>query len=776
MTEVEIGGNTVKGEKYRFTVITDSLVRMEYSKRGVFEDRKTQLVTDRFTDEVDFQVKESEELVEIITKSFHLCYMKEKPFAPEHMYVDARYSFTDYANRWYFGQHIPTLKGSLRTIDEVDGEAELEEGIIAKCGYAALDDSDSFVFDEENRIRTKQHEHKDVYFFAYGRDYMRAIKDFYRLSGHPPLLPRYALGNWWSRYWRYSAASYLELMDRFKEEGIPFSVSVLDMDWHLIDIPSEYGSGWTGYTWNKDLFPDPKMFLDKLHEKGLAVTLNVHPADGIRGFEEQYDTVAEKLGLNKDIRESAIFDFLNDDFRTVYFEKVSHPIEEQGVDFWWIDWQQSKYSKNAVDALWLLNHYYFEDMKKRNKKALILSRYAGAGSQRYPVGFSGDAVISWDSLKFQPYLTETSSNIGFTWWSHDIGGHNKGERDEELILRWIQFGVFSPINRLHSSKSAYTSKEPWSFSDDIRKNMTKFLRLRHKLIPYLYTLNVRNSEEGIPVIQPLYYNCAMDEAGYNNRNEYFFGNQLLVLPITSKKDEETLYGSELIYLPSGKWFDIFTNLRYDGRVEMNIYRDETMIPAFARAGCIIPLDPTPTETDARELPRNIEWLIYPGNSNVFDLVEDAEDKRAVTTFDLNGSDQALSLEVKGDREVLSHDRRHIIHFNASEEVNIRDVENGRVTEKVFSSDINRTSVTILPNSNEKVTVKFEKFEIIENQDIEKELYKRLNRAQIPHLLKDEIHGNFNSNLTDFSLTALVNQLKYDHLSESLYELIYVKNS
>ncbi|SFC56819.1 Alpha-glucosidase, glycosyl hydrolase family GH31 [Alkalibacterium subtropicum] len=768
--------NIIKGNTYRFTVLTNKLVRMEYSKNGIFEDRPTQIVKNRELGEVDYELKETHQMIEIITDSFHLRYMKEKEFSPKNLSIDVRYNYTNYTNRWYYGQYIPTLKGALRTVDRVDGEAPLEESIISKYGYATLDDSRSFVFDENENIKVKNHTQTDMYFFAYGREYLKAVQDFYRLSGHPPLLPRYALGNWWSRYWKYTEQSYMKLIDKFEEDEIPLAVSVIDMDWHLTDVPSKYGSGWTGYTWNKELFPDPERFLQTLQDKGLAVTLNVHPADGIRAFEEQYEVIAEKLDLNTEIEEPAHFDLMDEDFRQVYFEDVHHPLEEQGVDFWWIDWQQGEFSSSDIDPLWLLNHYHFKDMKERGKDGLILSRYGGPGSHRYPVGFSGDAIITWDSLRFQPYLTATSSNIGYTWWSHDIGGHFKGYKDEELTLRWFQFGVFSPINRLHSSNSAFSSKEPWKYSVNIRDDMTTFLRLRHALIPYLYTMNVLNSEKGIPVIQPVYYKYPHEESAYAIKNEYFFGSELLVLPITSKKDEETVYGSEVFYFPEGHWFDVFSNFRYKGQTELNVFRDETTIPVFAKEGSIIPLDPRPTETDAHKLPVNIEWLIYPDRSNSFDLIEDREEGRAVTTFELNELEQSLTLRIEDNRNVLPEERRHIIHFNASEEVNILDVENGTVLDKAVDNEVNRTTVTFLPDKGKEMIVKYSKFRIIENQDISVELFKRLDKAQVGYFLKDDLLISFNSDLSDFSLLSLLNELEEEQLSQSLFELLYIKNS
>ena len=153
-----------------------------------------------------------------------------------------------------------------------------------------------------------------------------------------------------------------------------------------------------------------------------------------------------------------------------------------------------------MDPLWLLNHYHYLDNCRTGQAGLILSRYGGPGSHRYPIGFSGDTIVTWESLAFQPYFTSTASNIGYTWWSHDIGGHMRGYYDEDLALRWLQFGVFSPINRLHSSCNAFNSKEPWFYSPETCRLMKQYLRLRHGLLPYLYTMNVATHEEGLPLV------------------------------------------------------------------------------------------------------------------------------------------------------------------------------------------------------------------------------------------------------------------------------------
>ena len=154
------------------------------------------------------------------------------------------------------------------------------------------------------------------------------------------------------------------------------------------------------------------------------------------------------------------FDPADPAFLEAYLEVLHHPLEAEGVDFWWLDWQQGGVTRiPGLDPLWLLNHFHFLDSGRATAGApLTFSRYAGVGSHRYPIGFSGDTVITWASLDFQPYFTATASNVGYGWWSHDIGGHFFGGKDDELTVRWTQLGVFSPIMRLHSSRARSTAR------------------------------------------------------------------------------------------------------------------------------------------------------------------------------------------------------------------------------------------------------------------------------------------------------------------------------
>ena len=260
-------------------------------------------------------------------------------------------------------------------------------------------------------------------------------------------------------------------MDRFEKEKIPLTVATIDMDWHWVDLKKQFkinANGWTGYSWNTELFKDYKSFLNNLQNRNLKVTLNLHPADGIRHFEDMYNDVAKAVGIDPETKEDVKFSCKSDDFWNAYFDKVHKPYEKDGVDFWWIDWQQGKKSDiEGLDPLLALNHYHFLDNAENGKLPLILSRYAGLGSHRYPLGFSGDTAINYKVLDFQPYFTANAANAAYFWWSHDIGGHHFGYKDDELYLRWIEFGVFSPILRLHSTSNDLLGKEPWKYRRDV---------------------------------------------------------------------------------------------------------------------------------------------------------------------------------------------------------------------------------------------------------------------------------------------------------------------
>ncbi|MDX6302643.1 MAG: hypothetical protein QOF53_3857 [Nocardioidaceae bacterium] len=652
--------NVVQGDHYRITVLDPGLVRLEYSETGRFEDRASQMAVNRALPPSDYDVSDAEDLLEIHTNRLHLVYDKG-PFTTHGLSVQAKGGFHSTDSVWRYGLDSPNLGGTARTLDDVDGPAPLERGILAVNGVAMVDDSTTVLLTDDGWITPRTPGSLDLYVFAFGRDYKAALRALYALTGAPPLLPRYALGNWWSRYHPYTAQEYVDLVDRFRQERVPLSVAVIDMDWHLVDIDPAYGSGWTGYTWNTDLFPDPPGFLAALHERGLAVSLNVHPAEGVHAHEAAYPAIAKRMGTDPAGELPVRFDPTDPDFLEAYFEELHHPLEDEGVDFWWLDWQQGGVTRiPGLDPLWLLNHFHYLDSGRGGRRPLTFSRYAGIGSHRYPIGFSGDTWITWESLDFQPYFTATASNAGYGWWSHDIGGHFKGYRDDELATRWVQLGVFSPVNRLHSGLNPFNTKEPWRFSGPAEQVMKDFLRLRHQLLPYLATMNVRAHEDGEPLVQPMYYDHPDRPEAYSSPNQFMFGSELLVAPITTPADRSTGLGRVKAWLPDGDWVDIFTGLSYRGGRTVYLHRDLTSIPVLAKAGAILPMIPGDRLGDGTDLPSEVEIRVYPGADGELTLVEDRDDERwARTRLTYDDSAGELTVhDVEGTAATLPGDRSY----------------------------------------------------------------------------------------------------------------------
>ena len=545
------------------------------------------------------------------------------------------------------------------------------------------------------------------------------------------------------------------------------AVAVIGMDWHLVDVDPKYGSGWTGYTWNKELFPDPAEFMGWLHRHGLKVTLNVHPADGVRAFEDAYRPMAEALGKDWRKEEPVEFDVADPQFLDAYFKYLHHPNEEAGVDFWWVDWQQGTQTRiPGLDPLWMLNHYHYLDSMRDGKRGLTFSRYAGMGSHRYPVGFSGDTIITWESLAFQPYFTANASNAGYGWWSHDIGGHMQGYRDEELSTRWVQFGVFSPIMRLHSSNSPFTGKEPWNFNPIAEAVMKRYLRLRHQLVPYLYTMNWYASRKGQPLIRPLYYlepDCA---EAYQAPNEYYFGTELIACPITAPMDKKAGAAAFTAWLPEGKWFDLFNGRVYDGGRKLTLYRGIEDIPVLAKAGAILPLAELEPGSNSTDNPADLQVKVFAGGEGAFELYEDdgaAEPAAAVTRMTWDGARFAVA-PAEGDRSVLPTSRRYTLKFCGIGPETPQLLVNGQPAEASAAYDEARHILTLRAPAitpADGLEVRFGRTLPVRPNDLAGQLFRLLYKAEMAYDKKEYIYRCACAGKTPLELLSLLPTMDLD---------------
>lgn len=601
---------TVIIDNIRITYLTPCLIRVEVDE---FTDLASQTVWFRAFESGNMRVNKSGKYITAETEKAIFTIKRGKPYSV---------LIKDTGNTEIFSKQ-KNLKGTRRTLDQVSGGARLDEGLITENGAYLLDDSNTMLLNEEG-VFVPRKGGKDYYAFAYGKNYRQTIQAFYSISSPVPVIPRYALGVWWSRYHAYTQKEYLDLMAEFKNRDIPLTVATVDMDWHWVhNIKDKFGvnyGGWTGYSWNKELFPDYKEFLRKLKEQNLHITLNLHPADGVHSYEDMYEDMAKAVGIDPAAKKTVDFKCGSDDFWNAYFDILHKPYERDGVDFWWIDWQQGKTSDvKGLDPLPALNHYHTLDNAEDGRMPMILSRYAGLGSHRYPLGFSGDTYINWETLDFQPYFTANAANAAYSWWSHDIGGHQWGGRDDDLYLRWLQFGVFSPIMRLHSTATPVLGKEPWKYRSDVYKEAKRWLNLRHKMIPYIFTMDHRTHSEGIALCEPMYYSYPNDIQAYSVKNQYMFGSELICAPITHPQHKEIEMGSAQVYVPKGRWVDIFTGQAYENSGIVTMFRDLDSFPVLAREGAIIPM--SADKGNKVDNPQRLEIWAFSGDGE-FTLIED----------------------------------------------------------------------------------------------------------------------------------------------------------
>jgi alpha-glucosidase (family GH31 glycosyl hydrolase) len=641
----------------RFTVLTPQMIRMEWAVDGKFEDHASLVFLDRHLPVPQFTTTRRGDGVEIRTAALDLKYNPVGPGRFDAQNLSVSLTLPSGPVTWHPGDLAGgNLMGTTRTLDGALGGKTREPigpGLISRDGWAVVDDSarplfDStdFSFQEGEKsawpwvMERSPGDRQDWYFFGYGHDYKAALGDFVRVAGRIPLPPRFAFGAWWSRYWAYSDQELDELVKGFRENDVPLDVFVIDMDWHntfnekrsthAVDQAGQT-LGWTGYTWNSLLFPDPAEFLKGLHDNGLKVTLNLHPAGGVQPFEDAYPAMAKAMGQDPADKKYVPFDITNKTFARNYFDILHHPIEKQGVDFWWLDWQQGETTAiKGVNPTWWLNYTHFTDQAREGKRPLLFHRWGGLGNHRYEIGFSGDTVSVWESLAFQPGFTAQAANVGYAYWSHDIGGHMPGVVEPELYLRWLQFGAFSPILRTHTTKNADSERRVWAYPEPYSGLMREAIQRRYAMVPYLYTEGRRTYDTGVAFLHPLYFDWPEAPEAYQHSNEYVFGDSMLVAPITSPSEPGSQQSGQSVWLPGGEWFEVDTGRMLHGDQTVTQAFTLSEIPMYERAGAIVPMQPPMQYTGEKPVDPLIVSVAPRASdgSTHYTLYEDGSDGRA----------------------------------------------------------------------------------------------------------------------------------------------------
>ena len=758
-----------KGKNFRFTVLCDCLIRLEYDEGGVFEDRPTELAKFRNFPVPDFQVQENETILVISTKYFRLQYQKEKPFAGSMFALDSnlKVALNETDKVWYYNHdEARNFKGFYNSLETKEvflthTEKLLEEktkkkknvkekimslkGLYSTDGFVALDDSKSLLLDEKGFLVKDERQRIDIYLFMYKRDFGKCLNAYFTLTGFPPLIPRYALGIWWNKTKTYTFDDIKLLVQDFNKYQVPLSVLLLGQSWHIKDRnnPDLYKSG---FTFNPELVTRPEELTTYLHDRGVRFGVNIDPAEGIYPHERNFEEFVSGIGI-KD-KQVIPFNPIDKKLISEYLIKLITPLYNSGVDMFWVDYYPKDRKK-----LNMLNYYQYNDFKKlNNQRPLLLTRISDVAPHLYPVHYSGETFVSWDTLNKIPAYNSLGSNLGLSWWSHDIGGYKNGIEDHELYSRYVELGVFSPIFRLSSEEGHYYKRKPWKWDVKTYTIVLNYCRLRHRLIPYLYGEAYKYHKGGLPLIQPLYYAIPeiYDEKEFEN--EYFFGSELLVAPITKPSDKIMQRSVQKIYLPPGTWYDFKTGKKFIGDKRYYLFYKEEDYPVFAKSGSIICLADLEDNINACNVPKSLEVQVFPGKSNIYNLYEDdgvsslyKEGYYIVTRFDYNYLKNNYNLIIRpfeGKTKIIPDRRNYRIRFRntrAARDVEVFQENNPIPFDKVVDEN---DFVIIIKNvdTTKQLTVicKGQDIEIDAKRLINEDIDSIINDLQIPTSIKKEI--------------------------------------
>ena len=684
-------GAVVTSGRARFTILTPRLIRIQYSTTSLFEDRATFAVVNRNLPVPAFTTTEEDGYLVIRTDSLTLRYKIGSRIQKQHKnstVLGITFQMNGRQILWYPGKDDAlNLLGTQRTLDGNIGDAHrvsLEKGLLSRDGWAILDESPntqrgdgsrSFPFDkvvdgipwvgtplDANAI--------DWYFFGYGHQYKDALGDYVRIAGRQPLPPKYMFGYWYSKYQAYSQSDIQQLIRDMENNDVPHDVLMIDCDWHQ--------NSWTGWTWNKSLFPNPATLMSWMHTHNTKTALNLHPADGIGSSDDNFAKIRSDMGLDASVT-TVPWQLEDSTFYRTFFKNIMRVRERQGVDFWWLDWQQDF-----------------------DRRPVIFHRWGGMGSHRYPIGFSGDTFATYGTLQFESYVTATAANVCFGYWGHDGGGYlqpNNISTDPELVLRWMQFCVFQPIFRTHGSSQSGCERRIWKFSNlDLQREAFK---LRYTLVPYIYTAAREAYDTGVSICRPLYYEWPEENKAYSVEDEYLFGNDILVSPISTPSLSDGT-SERKTWLPKGYWYDVCRNRMLSGNQTITDQYGLNEIPYFIRRGSIIPCNPPLSHLKAE--PSSLVLWVIPGADGTEKLYEDQGDSEAykdgefaTTLFTQTQSSEGVTLTInprQGSYEGMPQERAWQVVFFSIEEPTDVNIDGEAASDWTYDEASQRLTVNV----------------------------------------------------------------------------------
>ena len=678
--EATLGSSAAVREGHaRFTVLTPTLIRLEYADDDRFEDGPTQTVLSRSFAPPAFTTSFEGGVRVIRTSRLTLRYAPDSgAFSPQTLSVELSAGTQAVTARpdWTTVDGNPgNLGGWRRGLDNDQDPQPLHNGLLSREGWYLLNDSQTVLLTDAApgfaARPARSGAYQDGYFFGYGHDYAQGLKDLRDLTGPAPLLPRKIFGVWFSRYWAYTDAEIRDLVAQFRSHAVPLDTFSLDTDWKreasaegciFFDQVAGARQGdacsWNGWEWNAAVFPDPAGFMQWAHAQGLAIPVNIHPS--INSNDPQFAATQERAGgtlttdsgtppctlLQADPSgQCYVFDWTQPAHLDAYFA-LHEPIATTGIDFWWLDWCCDGASATAtgLTADTWINSLYAKSNEARGTRWPAFSRIGssyqdgkagigngGAGAfaeHRQTMHFTGDTCGTWQMLAFEAEFTAAEGNIGLPFITHDIGsflgpptnsgcngtaGHTSHLPDD-MYVRWVQFGTFQPLDRLHSH---HGDRLPWDYPGAPEDSATQFLQLRERLVPFLYSLARQAHDTGLPMVRSLYLQWPELDEAYNHRGEYTLGNDVLVAPVVTAGNPAVTP----VWIPPGRWTDYFTGESLTGPQTVNRTSTYQQYPVFLRAGAILVTQPDLPMSSAGPQDQ-LTLSVWPGADGTFDLYED----------------------------------------------------------------------------------------------------------------------------------------------------------
>ena len=722
----------IKGTRYRFSILSPRLIRIEYNKDGIFEDRATSLVVKRAFGDFQFSYTQDEASITINTEYFTLIYVKEAPISGNNIKV--KINGTD--KEWYPGHKEVRNVGSINySLDDFNGNLKLGKGLYSMDGFAIIDDARNFVIDKEAFL--PRGETTDFYLFAYRSDLGLCLQDYFNLTGYPPMIPRYSLGCWWYKNDMYNMYTIDDTLKKFNDHKIPISVFILGDKWH---------NNYTNFSYDPSLF-DMSQINNYYNSKQQKFGLTINPALPITPNDPMYQQLAPVLNNNNNYLS---FIPLSNDSISAYLNFIVGPLLNTGIKVFNIDY----YNPNDPYGTFLLNQYHYV-IANMNERGVILSRNAGIAPHRYPVLYGGKTKVSWDTLRALPTYNNSASNLGVCWHAHATGGYYGGIEDDELFIRYIQFGVFSPIFILAGEAGKYYKREPWKWNQLKLNVIRDYMQLRNKLIPYIYNEGYNYHKFGIPLVQPLYYKYPKIYDEPNYVNQYFFGSRIMISPIVKEDNPEMNRVVQRIFIPNGIWYDYATGKKFVGnKYYVGFYKEEDY-PIFVKEGSIIPM----SLDSGTDTPVNMELQIFPAENGLFGSYELYEDdgislstnkNYLITKMNLDKVDNGYKFTITRKEGAYNiPNRNYILRFrNMKEPTKVVVVKN---SEEEYPFEIEKNDLIVRINdinAYEKVEVNIigTNLEIETISVINEEISGILDDLEINTILKEQIDAIIFSDL------------------------------